>query len=115
MKVKLKILLTARNGEPFMGIGLVWLLERIKKLNSISGAARDMRMSYAKAHNILKRLEKHLGRKVLIRRRGGSDRGGAQLTQFAETFLTRYDDYQAGVKKFAEKEFTGFLKAVKKL
>lgn len=113
MKVQLKIQIAGRDGEPFMGIGLVWLLKRIKEFRSINLAARDMRMSYAKAHHILKNLEKHLGRKMLIRRRGGADRGGAELTPFAENFLARYDDYQAGVKKYAEKEFAGFLKSLK--
>lgn len=113
MKVQLRILIGGGKGEPFMGIGPIWLLKRIKRLKSINLAAKDMRMSYAKAHHILKSLEKHLGRKMLIRRRGGADRGGAELTPFAEKFVARYDAYQAGVKEFAEKEFAGFLKFIK--
>lgn len=114
MKVRLKIQLTGGDGKPFMGIGLIWLLRRIKKFRSINLAAKDMRMSYAKAHHILKSLEKHLGRPMLIRRRGGAERGGTELTPFADEFVARYDAYQAGVKKFADKEFDGFLKFIKK-
>ncbi|OGS52258.1 MAG: hypothetical protein A3J79_04415 [Elusimicrobia bacterium RIFOXYB2_FULL_62_6] len=113
MKVRIIIQIAGPDGEPFMGFGVVCLLERIKKLRSINLAAKDMRMSYAKAHHILKSLEKHLGRKMLIRRRGGADRGGAELTTFADNFLARYAEYRAGVKKYAEKEFSGFLKSLK--
>ena len=38
-----------------IGIGLVWLLERIARLHSIRQAALDMGMSYAKAHGMTPR------------------------------------------------------------
>lgn len=112
MKLKLKISIADGNNESFMGIGLVWLLGRIKRFRSINLAAKDMKMSYAKAHYILKRLERNLGQKLLIKRKGGYDRGGTELTPFAEGFIQRYDRYQRKVKRFAEKEFPGFFKGL---
>ncbi len=92
-----------------MGIGLIWLLERIRKFGSINKAAKDMGMSYAKAHRILKRLEKYLGKKILNKTIGGKDHGGAELTPFADKFVEKYDRFQRKVKDFGEMEFSKFI------
>ena len=110
MNVKLKISLTNENGEPFMGIGLVWLLQGIKKHNSISSAAKDMNLSYAKAIKMLNWLEKNLGEKVITRKHGGNERSGAELTTFGEKYIKRYDAFQKKIKKYAENEFKKFIK-----
>ncbi len=108
MKIETKISIISKNNESFMGIGLVWLLQRIDKLKSINQAAKSMEMSYSKAHKILKRLEKNLGEKILAKKRGGNERGGAELTSFALKFIKEYDDFQKKIKKLAEKEFRAF-------
>lgn len=109
--VRLRISLTDAQGKPFMGIGLIWLLERIRKLKSIKLAAQDMGMSCMKAHAILRRLEEKLGRAFLIRRRGGFDRGGAELTPFAERFVADFKKSQGRVQACALREFERLLKA----
>jgi len=91
--------------HPFMGIGLVWLLERIQQLGSIQKAAQDMGMSYPKAIRILKELEGGLGQPVVMRHKGGQERGGAELTAFGAEFLRRYVAWQARVKEYGEAEF----------
>ena len=96
-----------------MGIGLVWLLREIDRRGSIRRASEKMGLSYAKALKIINRLEKHLGRKLLIRKRGGCDRGGAEMTPFGRTFIDEYDRMQAAVKNAAEKEFTRFRQRIK--
>lgn len=113
MKVKVKISIVNDRDESFMGIGLIWLLEKIKELKSIRKAAIDMDMSYAKAHRILKRLEENMGQKMLITRTGGIERGGATLTSFAEKLIIQYDEYQKKVKNYAEGEFSKFLKELR--
>lgn len=115
MNVKLKISLVNSNDESFMGIGLVWLLRKIKETGSISQGAKDMNMSYAKAHRIIKRLELNTGEKILVTKIGGIDRGSASLTFFAEEFVRKYDEYQKIVKNFAETEFNAFLNDVEKI
>jgi molybdate transport system regulatory protein len=108
MKIKVKLSIVNEKGESFMGIGLVWLFRGIKSLGSIKKAAEEMRMSYAKAHRIIKRCEEELGKKMLIKTIGGNKRGGAQLTDFAEDFINRYDLYQENVKEFAQRAFEKF-------
>ena len=110
MKLKVKISIADDQDEEFMGIGLVWLLRRIKKFKSINQAAQDMDLSYVKALKIINRLEKNLDRKILIRKRGGKDRGGAELTPFAERFVEEYNRFQKNIKDYSEKKFTDLQK-----
>jgi molybdate transport system regulatory protein len=105
MKVKLRISITNDKDEPFMGIGLVWLLQGIKKYKSINSAAKEMHLSYAKAIKILNMLEKNLGEKVIIRRHGGNERYGAEITPFGEKYIKKYDTFQKKIKKYADNEF----------
>ena len=109
MNVKLKISITNEKDEPFMGIGLVWLLQGIKKHKSISSAAKDMNLSYSKATKMVNWLEKNLGNKVIIRRHGGNERSGAELTPFGEKYIREYDAFQKEIKKYAEYEFKKFM------
>jgi molybdate transport system regulatory protein len=65
-----------------------------------------------KALNMLNRLEADLGESILIRRRGGNDRGGSRLTPFGEKFVSEYDHLERRVRKHAEKEFRIFQERV---
>ena len=106
MKLRLKVSIVNARGEGFMGIGLVWLLRRVKRFKSIHRAAADMELSYVKALKILNRLEKNLGRKVVIRTRGGAKHGGAEITPFAERYIEEYDRFLSALNAHAEKSFS---------
>ena len=108
MKIKVKLSIVNEKDDPFMGIGIVWLLQRIRSFGSIKKAAEDMNMSYVKAHRILNKCEEELGEKLLIKSIGGNTRGGARLTDFAECFIEKYCLFQESVKGFAEREFGKF-------
>lgn len=109
MKIKVRLTILNQDGVPKMGIGTIWLLQRIRRLKSINQAAQEMEMSYVKALKMLKNMETCLGRQILIKKIGGKDHGGAELTPFAEAFLERFEAYQATVTDFAEQEFQHFL------
>jgi len=108
MEIQLKISLANDRDETFMGIGLVWLLRAVDESGSISRASKEMNLSYAKALKIINRLEENLGQKLLIRKHGGCDRGGAELTPFGQKFIAKYDRLQSAIKKSAKKEFSLF-------
>ena len=110
MKIKVRVTVTNDKGEGYMGIGLVWLLRRIEKFKSIRLAAQDMKLSYTKALMILNKLEKNLGRKMLVRTRGGMARGGAELTLFAKSYIKSYESFSDDIKRYAEKRFEAFRK-----
>ncbi len=97
-----RVSLNDADGVPFMGIGLVWLLQRVDRFRSISEAARDMDLSYPKAIKMIKRLEEGVGQPVVLRYKGGSERGGAELTEFGAQFIARYDRVQGLIKEYGE-------------
>lgn len=88
-----------------MGIGLLWLLRGVEKHRSIRRAAAAMGLSYPKALRILNQLEGNLGRTLLVRTRGGKERGGVSLTPFTVGFLAEYERMHERVTAFAEREF----------
>jgi len=113
MKIRTKVILTDNQNESFMGIGVMWLLERIDQLGSILAAANDMHMSYAKAIRMIKSLEKNLGKDIVVSRIGGRRGGGSYLTPFAYKFLRQYRQLEGSIKKLSQKKFHQFLKGIK--
>lgn len=91
-----------------MGIGVLWLLNKVDELNSLRAAAKSLDISYTKAYNMVTNLEKALNRQILIRQKGGQDRQGAQLTPFAREFLMLYDNFQKECKERTKQPFDAF-------
>ena len=115
MKIKVSLIILNEDGVPMMGKGTIWLLQRIRRLRSINQAAKEMEMSYVKALKILKDIEATLGQEILIKRIGGKDHGGAELTPFAEEFLALFESYQTTVTDFAEQAFQRFREQTNQL
>jgi molybdate transport system regulatory protein len=105
MQVRVKITIEDGEGGFFMGSGLVPLLEGIDRHRSISMSAREMRLSYPKALRMIRKLEGGLGFAVLIRRKGGNERGGAELTPKGREFLRRYERLQRRIARFSTEAF----------
>jgi molybdate transport repressor ModE-like protein len=99
MEIDVRIQLLDDEGRPFMGIGLVWLLQGIERLGSVRAAADEMALSYPKACRMIRQLEQGLGQSVVLRTRGGRDGGGAELTEFGRDFVGRYDAMQRQIKR----------------
>ena len=107
MNLKVKLYLENEN-DKFMGIGVLWLLQKVKECRSLREAAAEMGISYSKAFRMVKNLELALGEDVLERRRGGSDRSGASLTPFGEEFIILYDEFQKKCKGLLKEPFSEF-------
>jgi molybdate transport system regulatory protein len=105
MQVDVRVMLKDDTGEPFMGIGIIWLLKGIERYHSVSRAAREMELSYPKALRIIRNIERGLGQPVVVRHKGGSERGGAELTPLGRDFLRRYDRLQQQIRRFATGSF----------
>ncbi|MDD7588701.1 winged helix-turn-helix domain-containing protein [Bullifex porci] len=99
MELKTKIYLLDDEGEKFMGIGVLWLLNEVAKTQSLHKAASNLSISYSKAFNMVKNLEKTIGKEVLARKKGGASREGATLTEFGKCFVTLYDEFQKKAKE----------------
>ncbi|WP_320130482.1 LysR family transcriptional regulator [uncultured Sphaerochaeta sp.] len=108
MELKTKLYLIDDEGEKFMGIGVLWLLQQVREQKSLRKAASELELSYSKAFAMIRNLEKNLGVAVLDRKKGGANRDGATLTPFAEAFISLYESFELGVKKQAAVQYDHF-------
>ena len=115
MELKSKFYIVDDEGEKFMGIGVLWLLEKTGQLGSLRKAAKDMTISYTKAYNMISRLEEALGLEVLERRKGGSSRDGATLTPFAIAFMRAYREFQDEAKELVVKPYERFSERLEQM
>lgn len=115
-ELNLKVKLYIQNGsEKFMGIGVLWVLQKTHELGSLRAAANDLGISYSKVYRMIVNLEKNLGAKVLDRRKGGADRSGATLTEFGFRFAQMYDTFQRECKELLDPEFEKFTEKMRSL
>ncbi len=115
MELKAKLYLVDEEGEKYMGIGVLWLLDAVAKKGSLRAGAQSLGISYSKAFGMVKHLEDELGRSVLERKRGGSDRQGASLTPFGKSFMACYDSFQREAKAAMQEPYARFQKQVNEL
>lgn len=81
------------------------LLILIQDTNSVRSACRHIALSYSKAWNMLNQLEGELGYAVVQRKQGGSRGGKTYLTKEGIEFLTKYQEFENNVRKYAKCEF----------
>ncbi|HZF29119.1 MAG TPA: LysR family transcriptional regulator [Gammaproteobacteria bacterium] len=74
-----------------IGPGKINLLKMIREQESISGAARAMKMSYRRAWLLVAELNKLFARPLVATWAGGKSRGGASLTKLGEKLIESYD------------------------
>ncbi len=110
MELKTKLYLVDEDGNKFMGIGVLWLLEQVQQQNSLRKAASELGISYSKAFGMVQNLERGLGVPVLNRRKGGASREGATLTEFALQFLVLYRQFTKQAKGSLSAPFSQFKK-----
>ena len=73
-----------------IGPGKIALLEKIAETGSISGAGRKMAMSYRRAWELVEAMNAAFESPVVERQVGGRNGGGATLTAFGRSLVTRY-------------------------
>ena len=78
------------DGRHVFGKGRAELLEAVEREGSIQAAARRMGMSYRRAWSLLKSTEKRCGEPLVETSRGGSDGGGARVTELGRRLLDAY-------------------------
>ena len=73
-----------------MGPGKAALLEAIDRTGSISGAARDLEMSYRRAWLLVDTMNQCFKQPLVSTETGGQKGGGAHVTEFGQDVLRRY-------------------------
>ncbi len=109
MEVRSKIWLEV-DGEAVFGSGREALLKEIDKLGSINKAAKEIHISYRKALSYIQTMEQRLGSRLVERKAGGLNGGGASLTKSGREFLIRYESLSDGVNDLIDKKFTEIFK-----
>ena len=104
MQVRSKIWIEI-NGKPVFGSGREALFKAIDKFGSINKAARDINISYRKALSYIQTMEQRLGTKLVERKTGGVNGGGASLTGDARDFLKKYERLEHGVHEILDRKF----------
>lgn len=73
-----------------IGPGKIELLEAIERAGSISGAGRDLGMSYRRAWLLVDELNRMFREKVVIATMGGTRGGGASLSDFGRELIEQF-------------------------
>ncbi|UCD75052.1 MAG: LysR family transcriptional regulator [Phycisphaerales bacterium] len=87
------------------GPGPAALLELADRHGTLREAARITHMSYRHAWDMIKKAEKHLGRRLLRMRPGGPAGGRAELTDEGRHLLGIYQQLSEEVGEFARERF----------
>jgi molybdate transport system regulatory protein len=88
-----------------IGPGKIALLEHIERHESLSQAARELRMSYRRAWQLLDDLNHSFREPVAIASTGGAGGGGAELTTFGRDLVRAYRDVETAVAGQAQRRF----------
>ncbi|MDW7644376.1 MAG: winged helix-turn-helix domain-containing protein [Desulfuromonadales bacterium] len=93
------------DGQPLLGDGRERLLRLVHETGSISAAARAMGVSYRKAWTQLQCMEDLLTWPLLVRQKGGAQKGKTSLTPEALELLQQFDDLKQGVREFVDARY----------
>ena len=96
-----------------IGPGKIRLLEEIGRAGSISQAGRALGMSYRRAWLLIDDLNQCFRHAVVRAKPGGSQGGGAVLTEFGAGLIRDYRAIEAAATDAAESRLRGLEGAVK--
>jgi molybdate transport system regulatory protein len=96
-----------------LGPGKVELLALIAETGSIAEAAKRMDMSYMRAWTLVQQMEACFKEPLLARQRGGSERGGARLTETGARVLELYQQMEAESLQATEKSWRELRKRLR--
>jgi molybdate transport system regulatory protein len=90
------------DGEHLFGKGRAELLEAVDAEGSIQAAAQRLGMSYRHAWSVLRDCQERCGRRLVETERGGSDGGGARVTEFGRRMLCAYRRIESRFQRLLE-------------
>ena len=106
MKNRLELKLRILHGEEIaIGPGKIDLLEAILEYGSISGAARNMEMSYRRAWLLVDTMNRCFRQPLVETAAGGSKGGGAHVTETGKAVLKHYRDMQHKAEAAIQADF----------
>ena len=97
-----------------IGPGKIRLLEAIDRTGSISQAGRSLGMSYRRAWLLIDDMNRCFRHAVVNAKPGGSQGGGAVLTQFGAELVRDYRAIETAAEIAAKKRLRGLEAALRK-
>ena len=97
-----------------IGPGKIRLLEAIDRTGSISQAGRTLGMSYRRAWLLIDDMNQCFRHPVVSARPGGSQGGGAVLTEFGAELVRDYRAIETAAEVAAKKRLRGLEAALRK-
>ncbi len=95
------------DGEKLLGKGRVELLERIDCSGSILKAAKEMKMSYRQAWQMVQEMNERANQPLVEKHLGGKHGGGAALTESGKLAIVEFHNLESKVAEFILKESIG--------
>lgn len=95
-----------------IGPGKADLLAAIAETGSIAAAGRSMGMSYKKAWYLIDTMNRCFREPLVVASKGGSGRGGAQLTAMGARVLELYRSIESQAAKTAQHDLDAFAELV---
>jgi molybdate transport system regulatory protein len=89
---------------PFLGIGKIWLLENIEKTGSITNAAKEMKMAYRQAWQLVEEMNKRAEKPLVEKLLGGKGGGGARLTEAGQKAIQTFYALEKKIQDFVKAE-----------
>lgn len=102
------------SGTCAVGPGKIALLEGIRRLGSLSLAARDLGMSYRRAWLLLSDLNNSFEELAVTTAVGGLRGGGAQVTEFGQALVDGFREFERAAHRLAERHMREFRVTGKK-
>ena len=104
MEIKSRIWIE-KDGKPFLGYGKIELLKKVDSENSITAAAKALKMSYKKAWNLLNDMEQLADQPLLVKSIGGKSGGSSILTEYGKHLITEFEQLNEKCETFLNNEF----------
>ncbi|MEC7784875.1 MAG: winged helix-turn-helix domain-containing protein [Bacteroidota bacterium] len=92
-------------GSVFLGYGRVELLKKVQETQSISAAARAMKMSYKKAWGLINAMNSTAKYPLVVTNTGGKSGGGTYLTDYGKEMIVEFEQLNAACEEFLNEKF----------
>lgn len=103
LHIKSRIWISSEKGT-FLGEGRIELLRKIRETGSISKAAKDMKMSYKKAWELVNSMNQQFSEPLVLVSTGGLNGGGSIITSLGEKAIEAYSSLNERNRLFLNEE-----------